>query len=130
MKVLRALGFGALLWVFLFFEVSVLMFGLKLEQGSTNFLIIHYIAVTLLLGIASLLYFRGKGIRAGFCEGVIAGFLFLIAGLVLDSIITIPLFILPAGGSYGAFFLTSWMLLGYLETLVVPGVIGLIKTYR
>ena len=128
MKVLRALGFGALLWVLLFFEVSILMFGLKLEQGSASFLVIHYIAVTLFLAIASLLYFRGKGVKAGLLQGIYAGMLFLIAGLVLDSVITIPLFILPSGGGYIEFFLTGWMLLGYLETIVIPGIIGFAKS--
>ncbi len=128
MKVLRALGFGALLWVLLFFEVSILMFGLKLEQGSAIFLIVHYVAVTLFLVLASLLYFRGKGVKNGFLQGIGAGFLFLIAGLVLDSIITIPLFIIPQGGGYIEFFLTGWMLIGYLETLLVPGIIGFVKS--
>jgi len=121
MNVKRAIGFGALLWIFIFFEVSILMFGFGLKTGSTYY-VIHYILAAVLIGIASALYFNGKKAGAGFREGLLVGVVFILTGIILDAAITVPLFV----KDYGTFFNLS-TLFGYLETIIVAGIIGAVK---
>ncbi len=120
MNVKRAIMFGALLWVLIFFEVSVLMFGFGLEVGKT-FYIIHYILLLILVLFVSLFYFRGK-IKRGFSEGILVGLVFVVVGVILDVVITVPLFI----KDYGAFF-NLGVLIGLLETIFVVGIAGGLK---
>jgi NADH:ubiquinone oxidoreductase subunit 6 (subunit J) len=121
MNIKRALGFGALLWIFIFFEVSILMFGFGLKTGGAYY-IVHYILAAVLIGIASALYFNDKKARAGFKEGLFVGAIFIATGIILDAVITVPLFI----KDYRAFFNLS-MLFGYLETVIIAGLIGAVK---
>lgn len=121
----RAALFGALLWVLIFFEVSILMFGFKLQTGTTYY-IIHYILLAILTIICAALYFKAK-VEKGFAPSFLASIIFLITGIILDSIITIPLFIIPGGGSYSSFFLNTYMLLGFLETLILVTLVGMLK---
>ncbi len=66
MNIKRAIITGVILWIVIFFEVSVLMFGFGLSTGVTYY-VIHYILAAIFLIIASLLYwsllhcFPGQG---------------------------------------------------------------------
>ena len=120
MNLKRAVLTGALLWILIFFEVSVLMFGLVLENSTLY--IVHYLLLILLVGISAYVYFKGKKIRKGFYEGFLLGIVFVIVGLILDLIITVPLFV----KDYGAFF-SSWLLLGLLEVIIITSIYGSLK---
>jgi hypothetical protein len=120
MKLKRAISFGALLWVLIFFEVSILMFGLKLEPSALYYTI-HYILLAALTFGVAWLYFKGK-IEAGIKEGLLVGIVCLLTGIVLDVIITIPLFV----KSY-SFFADIYLWIGFLETIVIFAIIGKIK---
>lgn len=120
MKITRAILCGILLWVLIFFEVSILMFGLKMQAG-TFYYIIHYILSFLLIAISALVYFKGK-VKKGAVQGVLLGIIFVVVGAILDAIITVPLFI----KSY-SFFNDFYLWLGYLETVVVSVIAGALK---
>ena len=79
MNIYRAILSGALLWVLIFFEVSILMFGLKLETGTTYYAI-HYIALFFLTLIAVSVYFKGK-IKRGISQGIGVGIVFSTASI-------------------------------------------------
>ncbi len=89
MKFWRAVLTGALIWVLVFFEVCILMFGFKLNPLSSLYYIIHYLALAIFVLLASLIYFRKA--KAGFLNGLWLWIIFVLVGIVLDSIITIPL---------------------------------------
>lgn len=112
---------GALIWVLIFFEVSILMFGFKLQAGATYYTL-HYILSAIITAGASWLYFSRKKIEAGLQEGLLVGLVFVVTGIVLDALITVPLFV----KSY-SFFFDKMLLIGLIEGIVVTGIIGKIK---
>jgi len=120
MRLLSAVLLGALLWVLIFFEVSILMFGFKLAQTTTVYYIINYTLESIFVLIISLIYFKGKKIKAGFEEGALLGVIFIISGIILDSVITIPLFM---GMNY-IFLVSGGLLISYALALVITGVVG------
>jgi len=121
MEILRAILMGALLWVFIFFEVSILMFGFELEPGFLYYTL-HYSLLTLFIILASLIYFRKHGIKTGLGQGFWLGIILILTGLVLDAIITVPVFV----KTYD-FFFDIYILTGMLEILVISTVIGIIR---
>ncbi|MDP3881738.1 MAG: hypothetical protein Q8Q31_02570 [Nanoarchaeota archaeon] len=111
--------FGALLWILIFFEVSILMFGFNLDGEDLFYSILHYISVAIFATFVSLLYFKSGRIKRDVREGLMLGIYFAIIGIVLDAIITVPLFIKDY-----SFFLDAGLLIGYLETVVFAGIVG------
>lgn len=123
MKLLRAIGFGALLWVLIFFEVSVLMFGFGFSSPNPVYYTLHFIFASLLVIVVCLLYFNTKRVKKGFLQGLLVGLVFLIVGIILDSIITIPLFM-----NFDYSFLIR-IDIGLMEAwgVVLCGLVGMIK---
>ncbi len=119
MKILKSVLYGALLWVLIFFEVSILMFGLGLE--GILYYIIHYIIAIILVSIIAILYFKKE--KADFGKGIILGIGFSIVGIVLDSIITVPLFI----KDYSLMFGDIGLWIGIFLGIITAGVVGAIK---
>ncbi|MFH0949076.1 MAG: hypothetical protein V1802_01160 [Candidatus Aenigmatarchaeota archaeon] len=119
MNIKRAILCGALLWVLIFFEVSILMFGLNIDTSSTLYYLIHVVALAILTVIASFVYFTSK---TGTKDGFILGILFLITGVVLDALITVPLFVKDY-----SFFFNIEMFGGYLEMIIVTTIVGTFK---
>jgi hypothetical protein len=121
MKLTRAILCGALLWILIFFEVSILMFGFGLNTGLTYY-IIHYLIVIPLVLIVGLVYFSGKRIKKGAGEGLLAGIVFAVTGVVLDAIITVPLFV----KTY-SFFADVYLWLGIIEGIIIITIVGAVK---
>lgn len=118
----RAVMTGIALWALIFFEVSILMFGFKLNAPSPNYYLIHYLLLTAFILVLSLYYFKEKKVKKGLVGGIVLGVLFVIIEIVLDSIITVPLFVQDWG-----FFFKPEMLASDLLTIVLCGIAGLIK---
>ena len=123
----RVVMTGIALWVLIFFEVSILMFGFNLQTGNPNYYFIHALLLTAFIIVLSLIYFKEKKVKKGLVEGIVLGIVFVVVGVILDSVITIPLFIIPRGGSYTGFLFSPEMLLSYLGIIILSGIIGLIK---
>ena len=121
MKFWRAVLTGVLIWVLVFFEVSILMFGFKLNPPNSLYYIIHFVFLAIFILLASLIYFRKA--KAGFGQGLWLGIIFIIVGIALDSIITIPLFMKL---DYG-FLIGGEMLVGYVISLIVCLIVGVVK---
>lgn len=121
MKFWRAVLLGALIWVLVFFEVSILMFGFKLNPPNSLYYIIHYVFFVIFVLLASLIYFRKA--KAGLEQGLLLGIMFILVGIVLDSIITIPLFMKM---DY-SFLIGGEMLVGYVVSLIVCMIVGVLK---
>lgn len=127
MRLLRGILLGIAFWVLVFFEVSILMFGFGFNSPDIKYYIIHYILLTAFTIIANIIYFNGKKIKKGVIEGILFGVILVIVGIILDAVITVPLFIIPQGGSYSSFLLNLGLLIGYLWGIVLSGIIGQIK---
>jgi len=116
----RAILCGALLWVLIFFEVSALMFGFKLQ--GLNYYLVHFLLLAILTLVCAFIYFNGKKVGSGFLNGLLTGLVFLVVGIVLDAVLTIPLFV----QSY-TFFLDPYLWIGYIEGVILVGVMGSLK---
>ena len=119
MKLTKAILCGILLWVLIFFEVSVLMFGFKLTAGQLYYTL-HYVIVLILTFLVAYIYFHKR--KGTLTEGLTAGLVMMITGFILDAAITVPLFV----KSY-SFFADIYLWLGFIEGIIVMGIAGAIK---
>lgn len=115
----RGILLGILSWVLIFFEVSILMFGFGLESGPLYYTL-HYILSAILVATCAWIYFKTE--EASLQKGLSLGVLFVIVGVILDSIITVPLFVKDY-----SFFLDIYLIAGLIEGIVVTSVVGFIK---
>ncbi len=67
------------------------MFGLKIEIPSMAYYLINLPVFAILVAIPSYFYFSKE--KAGTKNGFLLGLIFLLVGVVLDAVITIPLFV-------------------------------------
>jgi hypothetical protein len=113
MKLSRAIGFGILGWILISAEISIFKIGLAIS--GIHQWIIHYI---LLIPISTFIAWRyyKKGDKV---NGFLLGFIFLVTGIVIDSIITVPLFM---QGNYGEFFIDPFLWLGFIEMIAIVGI--------
>ena len=107
----RALGFGALLWIFVFVAISILMFIPGLKDNQLRIQIAWWILEIPIVLFMAKWYFKADTPTAkkGFLLGVVG----LVVGNILDMVITVPLFV----GSYVEFY-GSWML--YVGFVLLP----------
>jgi hypothetical protein len=110
MNIKRGILIGALFWGIVFFEVSILMFGFKLDSSQTLYYLIHYLFIILLTIFAASLYYKHKKTKASAINGLWLGLILILTGILLDSIITIPLFVkdysfLISLGMFGSYLL-------------------------
>ena len=119
MKWLNAIKYGAILWGMIFIEWSIIIFAPVLKNlGQWQFALHYIVLIPMALLAASKYYKKDKKVN-GFLLGVV----FLVTGIVLDAIITVPLFI---GGDY-SFFTETLMLVGFAEMILVVGLYSLLK---
>lgn len=120
MNLWKAVWCGALLWVLVFFEVSILMFGFGMEGNSIYY--VHYVVGIILALLAAMIYFKHQ--NSDYLQGFYLGLVFVIVGLVLDAVITVPLFVKDY-----SFFLNGWMWISILEGLIVTTLYGGLRKY-
>ncbi|MFA5993221.1 MAG: hypothetical protein WC796_05945 [Candidatus Pacearchaeota archaeon] len=120
----RAILIAIALWVVIFFEVSILMFGFKLSAPSTLYYVIHFIILIILFILASLFYFSKK-VKAGAKQGLLVGILFIVVELILDAAITVPLFVKD-----WSFFIKPEMLASDLLALVIFTIVGALRSRK
>lgn len=121
MKLLRAIVTGIILWVLIFFEVSILIFGFGLDKGFIYY-IIHYILLALFTVLVSLIYFRWKGLGEGLRTGLFLGVIFVLVATILDLLITVPLFVRDFG-----FFDDIYLWFGFVEVIVISIIVGILR---
>ena len=119
MNLKRAILFGCLLWILIFFEVSILMFGLKLKVGL-NYYLVHYFLAIVLTALVAMFYFKKQ--KASAVEGLKAGVMFLVVGAILDAVITVPLFV-KTYSFYTDIYLWIGFILGILTTVTFGALI-------
>lgn len=108
MKTVRALLIGALVWIFgvsaftTFYELPLM----ENQYAQAN--IGLALLVPLLVWFASQIYYR----KVRSTHGLKLGLLMLLASATLDALFTVPILIIPFGGSYTNFFgsLDFWLI--------------------
>ncbi|HAZ28906.1 MAG TPA: hypothetical protein DCY48_03995 [Candidatus Magasanikbacteria bacterium] len=114
----RAIGFGILLWVFIFVVISILMFLPGLKDNETRIYFGWWLAEIPVVFLTAKWYFKQDppSIQKGIMLGIVA----IIVGSLLDSLITVPLFV----HSYAEFFGDWRLYVGLLEMLVLTTAAG------
>ena len=115
MKLWRAIGSGALVWVLIFVMWSIVMFAPGLRDVGIWQYLVHYIVLIPIALLALWFYYKNGDKINGFLLGVF----FLIVGIVLDVIITVPLFI---NMDYAGYFGNPLLLVGFVELIVISGI--------
>ncbi len=121
MYTLRGVISGFLLWILIFVEISITSVGLKMSESSVW--LTHYILLVPFTLLCSWLYYRSKDKL----NGLAVGLFFLLIGIILDFIITVPFFIIPQGGSYLSYFYDPKLFVGFLVVLIISGVYDLFR---
>jgi hypothetical protein len=119
----KALVLGIILWILIFFEVSIMMFWLKIIEGNPIYYSLHFIFLSFFVIFLSSYYFRFKYTVRGWNEGLLLGLIFFLVSLILDSIVTIPLFM---NRDY-SFLMKTDVILGEIWTIVLCAIIGWIN---
>jgi hypothetical protein len=117
MKLLRGILIGALLWVLIFVEWSIIIFTPILKDLGNYQYIVHYLILIPIVIFGANYYYKSKDKVNGFLLGAVM----LITGMILDAIVTVPLFTIPQGTVHMEFFLAPLMLAGYIEFLLITG---------
>lgn len=110
MDIVRAVKSGALVWLLVFITFSVASF-LPVIKGSET---LQNLFVCLLLPAYSFLSARYYYKKEQTTNGLIIGLVMVVTILPLDAFITVPLEIIPKGGSYFTFF-TSLIFWGLIS---------------
>lgn len=121
MRVLRALLFGIVLWILIFLEVSILLFGLKIAPPNGIYYLVHFILLILFTLLCSLSYFWVRNMRGGFIHGFILGLLFIIVLIILD-VIMVSIFIKDFN-----FFVRPDIIIGYITILILTSIVGIAR---
>ena len=117
----KLIGFGFLFWAIMFIVWSVLVFIPGL--GETWQWVIGLVANGVAAFFLAHWYFC-KAESKGFSKGLLFGLIILVIAAILDSVISVPLFIKEG---HAAFF-SQWLLwLGFVVVLIFSGVAGACK---
>ena len=115
----RALGMGALIWVFAFMVISIVMFLPWFKEGNLRVMIAWWVAEIPVVLLLAKWYFKQR--RPNFKEGFLVGLVAISVGVVLDSIFTVPLFV---QANYAEFYGNWTLYIGYAEFLVLSTLAG------
>lgn len=109
MKHLRTISFGIIIWILGVSVYSVSFYIPIFEDLELQANILLSLGILPIVWFASKLYYTKKSTTKGYWLGLI----FFITATVLDALITVPLLIIPNGGTYYGFFrATGFWLIG------------------
>ena len=97
-------------------------FGFGLKKPIINY--VHYVTLILLAGFTGFWYFKGKGVKNGAGQGFLLGIMMMLTGIVLDLIITAPIF---AKVGYSGFFGDVYRWIGIVEAVIITTIAGAMK---
>ncbi|SHJ66122.1 DUF5367 family protein [Pseudozobellia thermophila] len=108
MKQLRAIGIGVIIWIIgvSLYTLSFYIQVLQNAEQQANMLL--FISVIPLVWYGARLYYKKETNTHGYWVGQT----FFLTATALDAIITVPVFVIPNGGSYYQFFtdLGFWLI--------------------
>ncbi|MBU2542635.1 hypothetical protein KJ785_03685 [Patescibacteria group bacterium] len=118
MNIKRAIIFGIGVWIAAFVIISILMFTPWFKDSQTRAQVTWWILEIPAVLLLAKWYFKmdPPTIKKGFLLGVIG----LVVGIILDSVITVPLFV----KSYTVFFGNWLMYVGFVWGIVLTTYAG------
>jgi len=125
MKTTRAILLGIAIWIIaiLFYSISYAI--LILENPDTQANIILFTVVMPLVWFACHFYYK----RDNKTHGVKVGQTLLLTAVALDALITVPLFVIPNGGSHYSFFTSAGFWIIAFEFLIVASLYYYVRVY-
>ena len=125
MKTLRAALLGVGIWFFavVFYALSFQFQLLENPEQQANTVL--FIVVMPLVWLGSHIYYKKEQTTHGYKVGQV----FLITAAVLDAVITVPLFIMPQGGSHLEFFTAPGFWIIAFEMVATAVLYYYIKVY-
>ena len=127
MRTVKALGIGILVWIFGVSAFSALYMLPISEDRYLQANIGLALVVPFLVWLGAWLYY--KKVKSAH-HGLTLGLLMLLASATLDALITVPLLIIPYGGSYTSFFGSTDFWLIALEFVAVATLYWYAKVRR
>jgi len=118
MKIKRAIISAAIVWAIGVTAYILSYFVEILENPELQANIVLTLALIPAVILGAKYYYKNGAETHGFKLGV---FMFLVT-ICFDALITVPLFIIPAGGSHLSFFGDAWFWFIGLEYIVVVGI--------
>ncbi|ESA38427.1 hypothetical protein N836_31295, partial [Leptolyngbya sp. Heron Island J] len=123
---IKPIIFGVVLWILIVILVSIqaLIFPIQ-DAGiwSPVPLTIHFVTVILAVLVMSFWYYKSSEKPNGF----LLGFIWLVIDLILESAITIPMFVLPSGQTHLSYFFRWDLLVDFAIIVITPGIYRLAK---
>lgn len=107
-----------LAWIFIFIEVSILMFTPFIASKLWLYYLLYYLISILLVGYCAYSYFKIEK-KSSFKSGLIVGLWFVLIGSILDLVITIPFFVKSF-----SFYSQSSLWIGFGIGILTCGIIG------
>ena len=125
MKHLRATGIGVIIWILGVSVYNVSFFIAILENAVQQANTALFIVVMPLVWLGTRRYYKKDNNTRGYWVGLT----FLLIAAALDALVTVPLFIIPNGGSHYEFFtdLGFWII-GF-EFMAIATLYWYVKVY-
>ena len=125
MKTQRAILLGIAIWMIsiLFYSISYTIPLLEDPDNQAN--VVLFIVVMPLVWFASSFYYKKDNKTHGFRVGQTM----LLTAVALDAIITVPLFVIPNGGSHYTFFTSAGFWIIAFEFLLVASLYWYARVY-
>ena len=125
MKTQRAILLGIAIWMIsiLFYSISYTIPLLEDPDNQAN--VVLFIVVMPLVWFASSFYYKKDNKTHGFKVGQTM----LLTAVALDAIITVPLFVIPNGGSHYTFFTSAGFWIIAFEFLLVASLYWYARVY-
>ncbi len=123
---IKAIILGVILWILIDILVSIQAFIFPIKDAciwSPVPLAIHFISVILATLIISFWYYKSSEKPNGF----LLGFIWFVINLILESTITVPMFVLPSGQSHLSHFFRWDLLVDFAIILITSEIYWLVK---
>ena len=125
MKIKRAIVLGIIIW-----SIGILLYSLSyyvpiLENSETQANLVLFIAVMPLVWLGCRFYYKNDS----HTHGYLVGQTLLLTAVTLDALITVPLFVIPNGGSHYSFFTSLGFWIIAFEFLAVAALYWYVRVY-
>lgn len=125
MKLKRAIGLGVAIWIIAVLLYSISYYVPILENAEAQANLVLFLAVMPLVWIGCSLYYKGDDQTHGY----LVGQTMLLTSVALDALITVPIFVIPKGGSYYSFFTDLGFWIIAFEFLIVAVLFWYARVY-
>lgn len=115
MKTKRAILLGIVIWIIAVLFYSISYYVPILEDADTQANIVLFVTVIPLVWLGCYFYYKKDNKTHGFKVGQTM----LLTSVALDALITVPLFLIPNGGSHYSFFTSLGFWIIAFEFLIV-----------